>query len=89
MCQTCRGTTIYGMFGIWKFENRNLYVKCLESKILKTKMSKLGCVENWNLYMKCLEFENLKFEMFKFGCVNTEYWNLKSFYEMFGRNLKF
>jgi hypothetical protein len=27
-----------------KIEIWNLYVKCLESEILKTKMSKLGCV---------------------------------------------
>jgi len=27
-----------------KIENWNLYVKCLESEILKTKMFELGCV---------------------------------------------
>jgi hypothetical protein len=43
-----------------KIENWNLYVKCLEFEILRTKMSKLGCVniqswklkfEIWNLYV--------------------------------------
>jgi hypothetical protein len=40
----------------------NLYVKCLESKILKTKMVWSGMCEYlklkikiWNLYVKCLE----------------------------------
>ncbi len=57
-------------------------MECLESKILKTKMFKLGCVnikaKNWNLYMKHLEFNHLKTWMSKFGCVNTESWKLKT-----------
>jgi len=66
MCQTYQGATIYGMFGLkfWKLkclnsnvwiskvENWNLYVKCLEFKNLKTKMSKSGCVNIWSWKLK-------------------------------------
>jgi hypothetical protein len=61
MCQTCQGTTIYGMFGILKLWK----LKCLNSNvwILKIKI--------WNSYVKCLESENLKTKMSELGCVNT------------------
>ncbi len=52
-----------------KIENWNLYVKCLESEILNTKMNELGCVNIWSW--------KLKFEMSEFGCVNTKSWKLK------------
>jgi len=56
-------------------------MECLESKILRTKMSKSGLwilkVENWNSKSLCKAFENLKFEMSKFGFVNIKSWKLK------------
>ncbi len=50
MCQTCQGTTIYEMFGIYNFEN----LKCLNFDVWILK------VENWNLYGKCLKSKILK-----------------------------
>ncbi len=58
------------MFGIWKFENKNVWIGMCEYLKLKTKI--------WNLYVKCLEFEILKIEMFEFGCDNTKSWKLKT-----------
>jgi hypothetical protein len=40
----------------WKLKTEiwNLYVKCLESEIFRTKMFKLGCVNIWSWKLKSL-----------------------------------
>jgi hypothetical protein len=70
------------MWNVWNLKFWEL--KCLnwDVWILKAKNWKLK-IENsmWSIW-------NLKIEIFEFGCVNIESWKLKSFCEMFGRNLK-
>jgi hypothetical protein len=58
------------MFGIWKFENKNVWIGMCEYLKLKT--------EIWNFYVKHLEFKNLKTKMFEFKCENIESWKLKN-----------
>jgi hypothetical protein len=68
MCQTCQGIVVHECleskllkiemlnFDLWilKVKNWNLYVKCLESEILKTKMFELGYVNTWSWKFKSL-----------------------------------
>jgi hypothetical protein len=73
-----------------KIKNWNLYVKHLELKNLKTKMSEFGCVntKSWKLKIEIslwmfgrnLKFKKLKIKMPKYWKLETEmskYWKLK------------
>jgi hypothetical protein len=66
----------------WKLKTEiwNLYVKCLESEILRTKMSELRCVytESWKLKFEICMWNVWNLKFWELKCLNWDVWIFKA-----------